>query len=290
MKQAKTGGVMTDGQLLLALRKRYPAAEYALLEQVRNSTGFSRQPRTADAIALSLWPSRGLHLHGFEIKSYRGDWKREQAAPEKADEIARFCDFWWLTITDARIVELGELPPTWGLLAPDDKATRLVVVREATKMEPQPWSRGFMAAVLRKAGDTMVTSRLVKAQIEQARLEGLAQGQGLSPATETERELKRLRELETRVQAFEAASGLSLQHGWNEPRQVGEAVQAVLRGRAAHQQLLTHVKRLSDNLPSFLDRPIANLQRTAQATSATLGECARQLEALTQHPKGDPPC
>ena len=57
------------------LRDRYPSAAYAFFEQVRNGTGYSRTVvRTADALAFSLWPSRGLTLDGFEIKAYRGDY------------------------------------------------------------------------------------------------------------------------------------------------------------------------------------------------------------------------
>src|SRR5690349_16908111 len=64
---------MTEFELFQALRPYYPAREYALLPQVANGTGVGAF-RHCDALALSLWPSRGLHLSGFEMKSYRGDW------------------------------------------------------------------------------------------------------------------------------------------------------------------------------------------------------------------------
>lgn len=60
---------MTEYELFQALRPLYPAAEYALLPQVANATG-ARTKRHCDALALSLWPSRGLHLHGFEMKRW----------------------------------------------------------------------------------------------------------------------------------------------------------------------------------------------------------------------------
>ena len=50
------------------LRTRYQAPAYAYLPQVGDSTGYSVH-RHADAIVMSLWPSRGLHLMGFEIKA-----------------------------------------------------------------------------------------------------------------------------------------------------------------------------------------------------------------------------
>ncbi len=113
--------VITYADMLRQLEARHPKKEWAFLQQVRNSTGFaSRTVRTADFLALSLWPSRGLSLHGFEAKQARGDWKREREDPAKAEEIAQYCDFWWLVVTSASIAPLDEVPETWGLLAPDD--------------------------------------------------------------------------------------------------------------------------------------------------------------------------
>ena len=75
-----------------ALRFSFPEDQYALLFEVRNSTGYGKRIRSADALAMSLWPSRGLELIGFEIKRSRIDWLKELSQPEKAEEICRFCD------------------------------------------------------------------------------------------------------------------------------------------------------------------------------------------------------
>ena len=61
---------MNEGGVFEALKTRYNSPEYCLLPQVRNSTGYSSKVRTADAIAMSLWPSRGLTLTGFEAIWY----------------------------------------------------------------------------------------------------------------------------------------------------------------------------------------------------------------------------
>src|SRR5688572_18266988 len=81
------------------LAKRFAPSAYAFLPQLRNGTGFGRT-RTADAVAMSLWPSRGIYLHGFEIKVGRGDWLSELRQPEKAEEIARFCKYWSLVAAE----------------------------------------------------------------------------------------------------------------------------------------------------------------------------------------------
>lgn len=86
-----------------ALRKRYPEPAYALITEVRNSTGYARS-RTgyADAIAMGCWPSRGLDVQGFEFKTDRGDWLREWKNPIKADQFVKYCDYWWVVITGSR--------------------------------------------------------------------------------------------------------------------------------------------------------------------------------------------
>jgi hypothetical protein len=63
------------------LKLQYEEREWVLLPQVRAGTGGYVQ-RTADAIAINCWRSRGMVLHGFEFKSRRSDWLRELKAPE----------------------------------------------------------------------------------------------------------------------------------------------------------------------------------------------------------------
>jgi hypothetical protein len=276
----KTGGVMTEDQMVAALLKDFPRAEYAFLQQVRNATGFSRVTRTADAIALSLWPSRGLVLHGFEFKRYRGDWKREKDNPAKAEEIARFCDFWWVVVTDVRIVDIDELPPTWGLKAPNADGTALVTLQTATKMDPEPWSRGFMAAILRNVSDGSMPIAAHAAKVEQARAEGFERGKGTAPASEAETELRRLRTLETRVAEFSRASGISLDVAWRNGRELGEAVDIVLRQRQVHQQFVQAVAGTAKHLPSLVTRVLDDVLRSARVAEQQLTASVNQLEAL----------
>ena len=77
---------MNEGGVFEALKTRYNSPEYCLLPQVRNSTGYSSKVRTADAIAMSLWPSRGLTLTGFKAIWYlnREIQKRSKVATDKA--------------------------------------------------------------------------------------------------------------------------------------------------------------------------------------------------------------
>jgi hypothetical protein len=130
------------------LRKRYDDQKgaWVYLTEVRNATGYKANS-AVDALALSLWPSRGIELHGHEIKVSRSDWLRELKDVTKSQPIQRYCDRWWLVIGDPAIVQPGELPPTWGLMAV--KGGRLVAVKEAPKLEREEWSPTFVAAFFR---------------------------------------------------------------------------------------------------------------------------------------------
>lgn len=126
--------------------------------EVGNSTGFDTK-RHIDAIAMNLWPSRGLAIHGIEMKISRSDWQRELSNPAKAEEIHQHCDFWWLAAAHGVVKDINEIPPGWGFLeiAPvaatllaDDKPPRLKLKRQAARLErAQAVDRGFVAAILR---------------------------------------------------------------------------------------------------------------------------------------------
>lgn len=133
-----------------ALARKFCAPEYALFYEVGDATG-GRQRRWADAIAMGLWPSRGLYLQGFEIKVSRSDWLSEMRNPAKAEAIARFCRHWWI-VTPPGIVKDDELPETWGLY--EVKGNGLACVRKAPVMpDVQQIDMPFLAALLRRADE-----------------------------------------------------------------------------------------------------------------------------------------
>ena len=157
--------IKTDAEMLLALKSHFSSPEYVLLPQVRNGAGFSAT-RTADAIAMSVWPSRGLSLFGIEIKVSRSDWMRELRNPKKAEEIAQFVDHWYLAVGSEDIVQDAELPPTWGLLVPGKKPNTLRIKTPAPKLEAKPMSRTFLACLLKKTVEVVVPLGEVEAEIK----------------------------------------------------------------------------------------------------------------------------
>lgn len=137
----------TSADIRVALKKQFPHPEYGIVFEVAQGTGWKAN-RHLDAMAMGVWPSRGLVLHGIEIKVSRGDWRRELAMPEKAEEIARFCDFFWLAAPQG-VVPINELPKNWGLL--ELANGKLKQAKYPEKLKAQPHTRDLMAAVFRAA-------------------------------------------------------------------------------------------------------------------------------------------
>jgi hypothetical protein len=219
------------------LHYRYAGDAYAFLPQVRNGTGFTRVTRTADIIVMGLWPSRGLCLDGFEIKVNRGDWLSELRNPVKAEEIAKFCDHWWL-VAPKEIVNIDEVPDKWGYMIPFGKTVK--VVKQATHLEPTPIDRLFLAAILRKASQTICPDVKLKEQFT------LGQKNGQQYCNSQLEQLQyKNEELQRTIFEFEKTSGIKLNEYWPESNgKIGEAVKMVLDGS---------YKREKENLQRLLN-------------------------------------
>lgn len=139
----------SEEEVFSRLERIFPSPAFVLLPQVANGTGQSREKRrTVDALAVSVYPSRGLYLAGIEIKITRSDWVKELREVEKASDIQRFCRQWYMACPVGVIPE-GEVPLNWGLIVVrKDGAT---VVKPAVDLSPEPPDMPFMCAVLRAA-------------------------------------------------------------------------------------------------------------------------------------------
>lgn len=149
----------TAVDLMRMLLARYQAPEWVVLDEVSNGTGFQSTNR-ADALAMSIWPSRGIALHGFEVKVSRADLLKELATPAKADAVGKFCEYWWLVVSDKKLVDGVAVPETWGVLAPSAGVLRQV--KEAVKTKATPWTPAFVASMLRNQASGMVSGRLLE--------------------------------------------------------------------------------------------------------------------------------
>lgn len=131
-----------------AMKAKFSSDAYALVFEVPNATGFAKS-RSCDAMAVSLWPSRGLDVHGFEFKASRSDWLRELKEPAKAEAFHQYCDFWWLVTEDSKVCDPKELPKGWGLMTLTKNGDALRTVTQAERLTPKPWDRAFVAAFAR---------------------------------------------------------------------------------------------------------------------------------------------
>jgi hypothetical protein len=215
---------MTAQDLVDLLAVRYSAPAWAFLPQVRNGTGHLRSTiRTADALAMSLYPSRGIHLHGFEIKVNRGDWLRELKDPEKAEDFIKWCDFWWI-VAPKGLVELGELPAMWGLIVLSGRG--LKTVAEAQKQEPQPMDRLMLAGIMRRLQEVATP----EAKVVEAERRGEAKGEK-NAEHRYNHSLKEHQRLQKIVQDFERVAGIAMDKWSLEGnKSLGKAVNIVLAG------------------------------------------------------------
>lgn len=217
----------SEGLVTAALRDLFPLPSYALLPGVGDATGFGKV-RTADALIMSCWPSRGLDLIGVEVKVSRSDWLRELKDPAKAESVCRYCDRWYIAAGEAGIVRDGEIPPTWGLIEP--KGDKLAISVQAPELSPEPMKKSFLASILRTAA--VVERSRWNADIEAARSKGFKEGResvtsnDQSESEQLRSEVERLRLV---ISSFEAASGVRIDH-WGDKRRLGEAVRFVIHG------------------------------------------------------------
>lgn len=139
-----------------ALRRRYHWPKYVLVEELANGTG-AHQGRRADAVALAVWPSSGMWLYGFEVKTQRSDLLRELKNPTKWRGVGRYCDYWWIVVTDDVVKKADDIPAAWGILTFIPKSEdgwptvdTFAVSRRPRRQESEPLDRPFIAALLRQ--------------------------------------------------------------------------------------------------------------------------------------------
>jgi hypothetical protein len=185
------------------LRAYHEGPEWVLQFEVGNATG-GRVTNHADAVAMSIWPSRGYKIIGYEIKVNRGDWLNELKQLHKAEAVGKFCDAWCL-VAPSDIVHEVEVPESWGWMVPAAKSLR--IKKQPAIVKAQELNRAFIAAMLRRSHgdvDAIVAQKLNKLRAAdhekiQQRIE-----QGIQNRAHKYESLKKA------VDQFEALSGLKI--------------------------------------------------------------------------------
>jgi hypothetical protein len=229
-----------------SLRTKFSGQDCAVFFEVPNGTG-AQKTRSADAISVEFWKSRGYAITGYEFKVSRSDWQKELAQPAKADAFFRYCDFWYLVVTDLAIVKDGELPIGWGLML--HNGTGLQIKKGATKNPDPILDRNFLCGLLRaaSAGD----KREYAAAIYKAEQRG-RKAEEESNARVFDGLRKSLAERDAQIQKFREGFGVSLD-GWEfrrgDAKKIGELVRRALNGELdPDTERMKHLRRLAKEI------------------------------------------
>lgn len=154
---------------------------YVTIEEVASGTGLSGARRFADVVAVSMWPSDGLMVHGYEIKASRSDLKRELADLSKHEAVARYCDTWTLVVWSESVLVDG-IPDDWGIQVVEatEYGHQLVSKQPARKRTPvdRPWA--FACALIRNAYQQSPSAAYVARAAVEANKKGRNEGRDIA--------------------------------------------------------------------------------------------------------------
>lgn len=252
---------VTAEQVNNALRKRFCQPEWNIFFEVRDSTGFGGS-RTADAVAMNCYPSRGMEIWGFEVKVYRNDWLRELRAPEKSAPVQKYCDRWYI-VAPAGLVPVGELPVTWDLFELVDKG-ELRMAKQAPELKAEPVTREFVASLMRgsvRASAGEIQDLVYERTRElQARIDGL-----IDQASQADRVART--EAFKKLEEIKAATGIDL-NSWTPAANVIATLRLVLDAGVVGRH-------------SELTRILGSLRRTQADVEKTMRALGMDVPAAT---------
>lgn len=236
---------VTAGDLISALRERFSdKSGWVFMQEVSNATG-SRISRYADAMAMGIWKSNGIELHGFEVKISRSDWMRELDTLKKSSDFESVCHHWWLVSTPS-VAKLEEIPVNWGWLK-FGKTGRLTVAKRPVLNKECSLNYDFFAAALRRANckaPVGLADKLSHGVSEYNR--GYAAGKLRASADFERREAQHAR-LRDEVAKFKAVTGIDIGSRSSDSASIGEAVRLLTTKRKP-----SHYERQLETVQSIL--------------------------------------
>lgn len=197
-----------------------------------------------DALAVSVFPSHGFTVDGFEIKVARSDFLAEIENPAKSAPLAKWCDRWWM-VCPPEVGKPEECPKHWGFLSVTSDGLRKV--RHAKAGEPAARGDAWWATMLLRLAtkDRLTPTELSEAKSEGWR-EGYEKGQELGGMAQKRLE-ESLEEARKAINDFEAASGVRID-GWDGPKKIGDAVAMLLDRRGGFFRIAEDVAREAESL------------------------------------------
>jgi hypothetical protein len=246
----------TAEHISLALAQRYCAPKFCYLRNVRSSTGYVENTvRTADGVAMGMYPSEGLHFHGFEIKVTKADFKREFESSDKSERIGRYMNYWWV-VAPSGVLKRDDVPEQWGLL--ELRGSELFVVRRAPFEAAEQPPLHFVASLLR-ASEAKFSDDEARIRIQNAHRDGVNEGiarQKKSDENEIEKQRAKVETLESACRDFYVDSGIDIfNRGWNPKMRHGQAVKYLMEQGTDFQK---HLREIHEKTKQ-VDRLLQNL-------------------------------
>lgn len=286
------------------VRKRHDGDGWIVFEELGDKPGLMRN-RTADALALSVWASGKYEAHLYEFKISREDLKKELRDPTKVEAVGKYCAYWWLAVSDEKILNELIVPEVWGIVTKkphgDKGEFRLHTLRKAPRQKPKDIGVHFAISMIRNMAKGWVSKAdhgIVKEQLAAA-LD--ARSLPVPPdVRDKEMEIHRLErrvaDLERGIKSFEEASGVTLGlHHWDYGH-IGKAVKQALtlRERFETGSLKSDIAYLS-NAARELELRAQQIAEAAVTLRDLGGEemstCARPCRKIrTEWNLGDGPC
>jgi hypothetical protein len=253
MADAAIPGRDPTEELTTLLRRRFVGDGFGVSSVFATNVGWTTggSARRADAISISMYPSRGLQIQGFELKVSRSDWLSELKDPAKAEQFASVVDFWWLVVSDVRIVR-ADLPIGWGLMA--QSGDRLRVVEQAMRRDRQPMQWPQVVALTRAVG--FEATRLAESELARSALER-RQDADDRLAYETMR--AKITTLEGVLREYREATGIDLTGTrWRGPipseaREIGRAVKRLMEDERTLEKAEARLARVQQEAEGLAD-------------------------------------
>ncbi|SFM09656.1 hypothetical protein [Pelosinus propionicus] len=229
-----------------SLRKRFTRPEWALFFEVGNGTAGNLK-RWADALAMNMYPSRGLAIVGFEIKVSRNDLKKELEQPKKAEAVGCFCNQWYLVVPKGLINGTDIIPAAWGILEYNNGSLRQT--KKPSELSCQPITKEFVAAILRRDDEAHAKNIAQQVQsLSEQRITELRQRHEENLKAERERMSERHKQLWQSIKDFEKISGIRI-NSYN-GEELGKAVEILQKIGITGSY--SHLKAVRRNMEMFL--------------------------------------
>jgi len=129
-------------------QRRYCGPEWFTLPEVPPTKGALNR---LDMVAWNLFSSRGLTVHGIEIKASRSDWLRELKAPQKSEHTHAMVESFYVAAPQG-VVLLEEVPTEWGFL--EIRGERLFTPKKAPRRARGDYDLAELAGILRRIMST----------------------------------------------------------------------------------------------------------------------------------------